>query len=129
MSGEHREPGWIADECELETDDEKDEFVRGVMLAQIWGHVLDRDTGEFMDEVQEDEQLAEEFDKAMLGEEHDFGRAVVDHYGIPVSEYGDRVTLSRKYQNRYDEALENLGIEPSTAEKLLNYVTLGVLGS
>lgn len=109
------------------SDEYEDKFVRGTMACQIWAYVLEKDPGEFADELQDGGRLEAEWTTAMEGEEHELGVAVADEYGLPVNYYGDRMVLGAEYQRRYRKAFKVLGIEPSMKEKLLNAAFFEVL--
>lgn len=113
---------------DFDTDDERDEFICGVMAAQVWAYVVEEDTEDLLEEVRENEKLGEEYDKVLNGEEHEFGVAVADHYGLPIRYAGERVILPRKYKHRFNKINRKLGIEPSLKEKLANAIFFGVMG-
>lgn len=108
---------------------EKDEQIaRGVLVCEVWSDVLQKDSEDVMEAVRENENLAEEFDSLLLGESHEFGRVIADHFGLPYHPAGNSIKLGQPYGSRYQQAWIDVGVEPSTAEKIANAVVFGVLG-
>lgn len=112
---------------EFESDEEQDMFVRGVLLCQVWASVVKEDPDEIAELAQTNDTIAEEYDKMLAGDDHEFGIAIADHYGLPYSHTKNGVRLHSPYGKRYRQAWVDLGVEPSMAEKIANAITLGVL--
>ncbi len=91
---------------------------------RVWAYVVDENTEDLLETVEANEELEAEYENLLAGEEHEFGRAVADHYGIPYQFAGDRITLNKKHARRYRRIQEKLGIEPSMKEKLANALLL-----
>lgn len=112
---------------EFDSDEEKDEFIRGVMACQVWAKVVKEPPEEIAQLARENEEIGEEYDKLLEGEDHEFGLKMADHFGLPYHHAGDSVKLGRPYGERYRKAWVELGVEPSMAEKIANKVFLGVI--
>lgn len=114
-------------DLDFESQEEKDEFVRGVMLVQVWAKVVKEDPGDLANLAKENREICEEWDKAMKGGKHEFGVKIADHFGLPYHHAGDTIKLGRPYGERYRRAWVDLGVEPSMAEKIASSVMFGVL--
>lgn len=125
MASEEDEELWTPD---LETDEEKDQFIRGVMMAQVWAKVVKEPPEEIAALHKEDDEIAEEWRKLTDGEPNNFERMVADYYGVPYRfTSDDKIRLQHPYARRYEKAWVELGVEPSIREKIANAVFLGVL--
>ena len=104
--------------ADFETQEEKDRFIRGVMTFQVWGITLRKDPAEVGRIVNSDDgELIEEYKKLEAGEDHEFGRAMADHFGLPYQYAGDTIKLGRPYGPRYQKAWKELGVAPSDSER------------
>lgn len=113
---------------DLETDEEKEKFIRGVMMSQVWAMVVeDAEPEDIAALHEEDERVAEEYEKLLDGEEHEFGVAVADHYGVPYTPTKNGIKLQQPWGKRYEKAWVKLGVEPSIAERVANAVFFGVM--
>lgn len=108
-------------------DEEKDKFIRGVISMTVWSHVVDEPPIDVMRKASKDPDASREYDKLQEGEDHEFGVAMADLYGIPYRYAGDSVKLEYPWGKRFKDAWVKVGVEPSLAERIVNTAFLGVL--
>lgn len=112
---------------EFKNDEEKDQFIRGVMICQVWAKVVKEDAGEIAELAESNDEIAEEYQKLLEGEDNEFSLRMADHFGLPYTHSKNGIKLHSPYGKRYEKAWVELGVKPSMAEKIANAVTLGVL--
>lgn len=116
------------DELKEMSQENKDRFIRGVMISQVFAKVTKEDPADVAEVSRTEPGIAGEYAKLMDGKENDYEQAILDHYGIPYSFAKDSIKLRQPYAQRYRKAWVELGVEASAAQKVLNIVTLGTLG-
>ena len=95
---------------------EKDQFIRGVMIAQAWGMTLDIEAEEVVQKTREHDELSEEWDKLIDGDEHEFNRVMCDIYDVPYSIVDGTLKMRRPYGPRFRDAWKDL-MQPAPEEK------------
>ncbi len=106
------------------SQEEKDQFIRGVMIAQAWGSTIDVDPEDVVRKAQEHDDLSEEWDKLLEGNEHEFSRVMCDIYDVPYEIVDGTLKMRRPYGPRFQNAWEEL-MQPSPEEKAVGATIMG----